>query len=90
MYENFSTFGAWLNPALGDQARIGYAPELEELGYATIWSGIGADPVGDLALLEEVLRATRTAMVATAITEKHGAAPVAEYRALAQHFPART
>jgi probable F420-dependent oxidoreductase len=67
LYDNFSTFGAWLNPALGDQARIGYAAELEELGYATIWLGIGADPVGDLALLEAVLQATHTAMVATAI-----------------------
>jgi hypothetical protein len=32
LYENFGTFGAWLNPALGDQARIGYAAEPEQLG----------------------------------------------------------
>lgn len=44
MYEQFGAFGAWLNPALGDQARIHYAPELEELGFGTIWLGIGADP----------------------------------------------
>jgi probable F420-dependent oxidoreductase len=92
LYENFSTFGACLNPALGDQARIDYAPELEELGYATIWLGIGADPVGDLALLEGVLEATRTAMVATAIINmwRDSAESVAtQYDRLADRFGPR-
>ena len=41
MYEQFGTYGAWLNPALGDAPRVEYAPELEELGFQTIWVGIG-------------------------------------------------
>lgn len=52
MYEQFGTYGAWLNPGLGDAPRIEYARQLEELGYQTIWVGIGADPVGDMSLLE--------------------------------------
>jgi len=67
MYERFGTYGAWLNPALRDGPRIDYAPELEELGYQTIWAGIGPDPVGDMKPLEHMITATRTATIATAI-----------------------
>lgn len=67
MYEQFGTYGAWLNPALGDAARIQYAPQLEELGYQTIWVGIGADPVGDMHLLEQMIAATKHAIIASAI-----------------------
>ena len=67
MHEQFGTYGAWLNPALGDAPRIEYAPQLEELGYQTIWVGIGADPVGDMDLLEQMIAATRHAIVASAI-----------------------
>jgi probable F420-dependent oxidoreductase len=67
VHEQFGTYGAWLNPALGDAARIEYAPQLEELGYQTIWVGIGADPVGDMHLLEQMIAATRQAIVASAI-----------------------
>ena len=38
-HQRFGTYGAWLNPALGDAPRIQYAPALEELGYQTIWVG---------------------------------------------------
>jgi hypothetical protein len=41
MYEQFGTYGAWLNPALGDAPRVEYAPELEALGFQTMWVGIG-------------------------------------------------
>ncbi len=67
MHEQFGTYGAWLNPALGDAPRIEYAPQLEELGYQTIWVGIGADPVGDMDLLEQMIAATKHAIVASAI-----------------------
>jgi hypothetical protein len=67
VHEQFGTYGAWLNPALGDAARIEYAPQLEELGYQTIWVGIGADLVGDMHLLEQMIAATRQAIVASAI-----------------------
>jgi probable F420-dependent oxidoreductase len=66
-HERFGTYGAWLNPALGDAPRIAYAPQLEELGYQTIWVGIGADPVGDMNLLEQMIAATKHAIVASAI-----------------------
>lgn len=92
MYEQFGTFGAWLNPALGDQARIDYAPELEELGFGTIWLGIGADSVGDLALLEGVLDVTRTATVATAVInmwQDRAEDIAAQYHRLADAFGAR-
>ena len=67
MYEQFGAYGAWLNPALGDAPRVEYAPELEELGFQTIWVGIGSDPVGDMNLLEQMIAATRTATIASAI-----------------------
>lgn len=67
MYEQFGRYGAWLNPVHGDAARIGYAPALEELGYQTIWVGIGAGPVGDMALLEQMMAETTTAIIASAI-----------------------
>lgn len=67
VHEQFGTYGAWLNPALGDAPRIEYAPQLEELGYQTIWVGIGADPVGDMNLLEQMIAATRQAIIASAI-----------------------
>ncbi|BBY50444.1 LLM class F420-dependent oxidoreductase [Mycolicibacterium arabiense] len=67
MYAQFGTYGAWLNPALGGAPRIRYAPQLEELGYQTIWVGIGADPVGDMHLLEQMIAATKDAIIASAI-----------------------
>lgn len=67
MYEQYGTYGAWLNPGLGEAERVGYAAELEDLEYQTIWMGIGPDPVGDMKLLEQMLAETRTANVATAI-----------------------
>lgn len=69
MHEQFGTYGAWLNPALGDAPRIEYAPELEELGYQTIWVGIGADPVGGMELLEQMIAATKHAIIASAIID---------------------
>ncbi|TQR86821.1 TIGR03620 family F420-dependent LLM class oxidoreductase [Mycobacterium hodleri] len=66
MNERFGTYGAWLHPDLG-RSRIAYAAELEDLGFRTVWVGIGAEPVGDMRLLEEMLAATRTAVIATAI-----------------------
>jgi probable F420-dependent oxidoreductase len=67
MYEQFGTYGAWLHPALGDARRVEYAPELEELGFQTVWVGIGSDPVVDMNLLEQMIAATRTATIASAI-----------------------
>lgn len=66
MKEAFGSYGAWLHPALGNSS-IEYASELEELGFRAIWVGIGAGPIGDMRLLEEMLAATRTAVVASAV-----------------------
>lgn len=82
MYEQFGKYGAWLNPALGDAPRIDYAAQLEDLGYQTIWVGIGADPVGDMALLEQMIAATRTAIIATAIINMWNDDP----RNIAHHY----
>ncbi|MEW5810485.1 MAG: TIGR03620 family F420-dependent LLM class oxidoreductase [Actinomycetota bacterium] len=82
VHEQFGKYGAWLNPAHGDAARIEYAPALEELGYQTIWVGIGADPVGDMALLEQMIAATKTAIAATAIINMWNDDP----RNIAHHY----
>ena len=66
MNERFGTYGAWLHPEFG-RSRVAYAAELEDLGFRTVWVGIGAEPVGDMGVLEEMLAATRTAVIATAI-----------------------
>lgn len=91
MYEVFGTYGAWLNPVHGD-ARISYAPELEELGYRTIWVGIGPAPVGDLRLVEDLLRATKHAVITTAVINmwQDTAASIAKgYHRLADEFGSR-
>lgn len=82
IHQRFGTYGAWLNPALGDAPRIEYAPALEEFGYQTIWVGIGADPVGDMALLEQMIAATHTAIIATAIINMWNDDP----RSIAHHY----
>lgn len=69
MHEQFGTYGAWLNPALGDAPRIEYASELEELGYQTIWVGIGAGPIGRMDLLGAMIAATKQAIIASAIID---------------------
>jgi probable F420-dependent oxidoreductase len=43
----------------------GLAAELERLGYGTLW--VGSSPGGDLAIVEELLDATSTLVVATGI-----------------------
>src|SRR5258708_36345553 len=60
-------FGAWLNPRYPDGRRIEFAAELEDLGFRTIWLGVGPEPVGDLRLYEAALRATREATIVPAI-----------------------
>lgn len=91
MYEQFGTYGAWLHPALGDARRVEYAPELEELGFQTVWVGIGSDPVGDMNLLEQMIAATRTATIASAIVNmwQDDAQSIAHYyhRIVDRHGP---
>lgn len=60
-------FGAWLHPGYGDAARTEFAVEAEQLGYPTVWLGLGTAVVEDLAPVERILDATTSVVVATAI-----------------------
>ena len=59
--------GAWFHPGYGDEARTEFAVEAETLGYPVAWLGFGRASVADLAVVEQILRATSTIVVATAI-----------------------
>jgi probable F420-dependent oxidoreductase len=59
--------GAWFHPGYGDEARTEFAVEAETLGYPVAWLGFGPTSVSDLAVVEQILRATSTIVVATAI-----------------------
>src|SRR5882757_9404852 len=59
--------GAWFHPGYGDEARTEFAVEAETLGYPVAWLGFGHASVADLAVVEQILQATSTIVVATAI-----------------------
>jgi probable F420-dependent oxidoreductase len=59
--------GAWFHPGYGDEARTEFAVEAETLGYPVAWLGFGPASVADLAVVEQILHATSTIVVATAI-----------------------
>ncbi|WP_328603822.1 LLM class F420-dependent oxidoreductase [Amycolatopsis sp. NBC_00345] len=67
MTARLGRFGAWMSPATDDRTLRKTAVEAEKLGYGTVWFGIGSGTVEDLAFFEEVLAATETVTVATAI-----------------------
>ena len=58
--------GAWFHPGYGDEARTEFAVEAETLGYPVAWLGFGRASVADLAVVEQILQATSTTVVATA------------------------
>jgi probable F420-dependent oxidoreductase len=59
--------GAWFHPGYGDEARTAFAVEAETLGYPVAWLGFGPASVADLGVVEQILQATSTIVVATAI-----------------------
>ncbi len=59
--------GAWFHPGYGDDARTEFAVEAEALGYPVAWLGFGPASVADLGVVEQILQATSTIVVATAI-----------------------
>jgi probable F420-dependent oxidoreductase len=59
---NFRRFGVWAGKG---QLNATVAAEIEALGYGAIW--IGGSPSGDLAIVDELLGATTTLVVATGI-----------------------
>jgi probable F420-dependent oxidoreductase len=69
-------FGAWLGPQNTDAIRKDVAVEAEKLGYGTVWLGIGRATIADLAFVEEVLAATSSVTVATAIVNMWSNDPV--------------
>lgn len=90
--DRLGTFGAWLHPAYGDAARTEFAVEAEQLGYPAVWLGLGAATVEDLAPVEQILAATNSIVVATAIVNMwtNRAAGIADsYRRLHQTYGAR-
>ncbi|ORW91166.1 LLM class F420-dependent oxidoreductase [Mycobacterium sp. IEC1808] len=60
-------FGAWLHPGYGDTARTEFAVEAEQLGYPVVWLGLGTASIEDLTPVEQILEATTSVVVATAI-----------------------
>ncbi|BBY23128.1 TIGR03620 family F420-dependent LLM class oxidoreductase [Mycobacterium stomatepiae] len=60
-------YGAWLHPGYGDAARTEFATEAEQLGYPTVWLGLGTASIEDLAPVEQILKSTTSIIVATAI-----------------------
>ena len=59
--------GAWFNPRYGDDARVEFVVQAESLAFRTAWLGFGRASIRDLALVEQVLDATTSITVATAI-----------------------
>lgn len=66
-HSRLGRFGAWLHPGYGDVARTEFSVEAEELGYPTVWLGLGTASVADLGFAEKILEATESIIVATAI-----------------------
>lgn len=63
MRPTFGTFGAWGHAS---QFTPELARELEQLGYSAIW--LGGSPGGELRMVDPLLAATETMVVATGIT----------------------
>jgi len=85
-------YGAWLNPADDDAARVEYAIDAEDLGYGTVWLGLGQRDESDLGLVERVLGATSRVVVATAIVNMWTNDPATlarSYRRLQDRHPER-
>lgn len=76
-------YGIWRHARALDAA---LAPEIEALGYGTVW--IGGSPPGDLALAESLLDATTHLAVATGIVNMW-TAPAAEVAASYHRIEAR-
>jgi probable F420-dependent oxidoreductase len=67
MVRNLGAFGAWIHPQYSDRDRVAFAVELEELGYRTVWFGVGADQVGDMVFYEHLLEVTKSIVISPAI-----------------------
>ena len=68
--ERLKRFGVWRGFS---QVTPGLAAELERLGYGAVW--LGASPPGDLAMVDDLLGATSTLVVATGIVNMWASDP---------------
>ena len=68
MHAQFGTYGAWLNPALGDAPASN--TRLNSRSWVIRRSGweSAQTPSGDMHLLEQMIAATRHAIIASALT----------------------
>jgi probable F420-dependent oxidoreductase len=81
--------GAWFHPGYGDAARTEFAIEAEALGYPVAWLGFGRASMADLVAAEQILRATTTIVVATAIANMWTNDPdevAASYQRVTSHY----
>ena len=84
------SIGAWFNPRYDTRSR--FVVEAEALGYPTAWLGGGRGSWGELELIERVLHATSTIVVATGIVNMwtNDPATIAKgYRRIIQRHPDR-
>jgi probable F420-dependent oxidoreductase len=78
-----------MSPATDERTLRKTAIEAEKLGYGTVWFGIGSGTVEDLTFFEEVLAATETVTVATAIVNmwtNDAGRVAASYHRLAERY----
>jgi probable F420-dependent oxidoreductase len=68
--EHLGRFGVWLGVT---QVAPSLAASLEQLGFGALW--LGSSPAGDLAVVDELLSATSTLVVATGIVNMWNADP---------------
>jgi probable F420-dependent oxidoreductase len=85
--DHLGRFGVWRGVA---QVTPGLAASLEELGFGALW--LGSSPAGDLAVVDELLGATSTLVVATGIVNMWNADPhqvAASFARIESAYPGR-
>jgi probable F420-dependent oxidoreductase len=70
----FGALGAWLPRTTPAEVLAGLAPELEDLGYTTVWISGGREP-GVFGAVDTVLRSTRNVTVATGVVNMWAETP---------------
>ena len=85
--EHLGRFGVWRGVA---QVTPSLAASLEQLGFGALW--LGGSPAGDLAVVDELLGATTTLVVATGIVNMWNADPhqvAASFARIESAYPGR-
>jgi probable F420-dependent oxidoreductase len=85
--DHLGRFGIWRGVA---QVTPGLAANLEELGFGALW--LGSSPAGDLAVVDELLGATSTLVVATGIVNMWNSDPhqvAASFARIESAYPGR-